>query len=73
MPANTDRRSCCPVACTLDLIGDKWTLDDHRPDKVGQYRMIVKLVIDSARTGDASIFRVSGWRVAVIVSSQLAA
>lgn len=19
-------RSCCPVACTLDLIGDKWTL-----------------------------------------------
>ncbi|MEM9381265.1 MAG: helix-turn-helix domain-containing protein [Planctomycetota bacterium] len=21
-----DRRSCCPVACTLDLIGDRWTL-----------------------------------------------
>lgn len=20
------QRSCCPVACTLDLIGDKWTL-----------------------------------------------
>ncbi|MEM9365783.1 MAG: helix-turn-helix domain-containing protein [Planctomycetota bacterium] len=20
------RRSCCPVSCTLDLIGDKWTL-----------------------------------------------
>jgi DNA-binding HxlR family transcriptional regulator len=20
------RRSCCPVACTLDLIGDRWTL-----------------------------------------------
>lgn len=20
------KRSCCPVACTLDLIGDKWTL-----------------------------------------------
>ena len=20
------RRSCCPVACTLDLLGDKWTL-----------------------------------------------
>ncbi len=19
-------RSCCPIACTLDLIGDKWTL-----------------------------------------------
>src|SRR3569833_3930732 len=21
-----DRRSNCPVACTLDLVGDKWTL-----------------------------------------------
>ncbi|HEY9759076.1 MAG TPA: helix-turn-helix domain-containing protein [Oculatellaceae cyanobacterium] len=21
-----DRRSDCPIACTLDLIGDKWTL-----------------------------------------------
>lgn len=20
------KRSCCPVACTLDLIGDKWTM-----------------------------------------------
>lgn len=24
--AITKRRSPCPVACTLDLIGDKWTL-----------------------------------------------
>ena len=21
-----DRRSNCPIACTLDIIGDKWTL-----------------------------------------------
>ncbi len=21
-----ERRSCCPVACTLDLIGDRWTM-----------------------------------------------
>jgi DNA-binding HxlR family transcriptional regulator len=20
------KRSCCPVACTLDILGDKWTL-----------------------------------------------
>lgn len=24
MPAHA--RSCCPVACTLDLLGDRWTL-----------------------------------------------
>jgi DNA-binding HxlR family transcriptional regulator len=23
---NENRRSVCPVACTLDLLGDKWTL-----------------------------------------------
>ena len=21
-----NRRSCCPVSCTLDILGDKWTL-----------------------------------------------
>src|SRR6185436_13623259 len=26
MPRKRERRSACPVACTLDLIGDKWTL-----------------------------------------------
>ncbi|MEQ9606446.1 MAG: helix-turn-helix domain-containing protein [Kiloniellaceae bacterium] len=25
-PAADDRRSCCPLACTLDLLGDRWTL-----------------------------------------------
>jgi len=23
---NENRRSVCPIACTLDLVGDKWTL-----------------------------------------------
>jgi DNA-binding HxlR family transcriptional regulator len=26
MPASRDRRSPCPVACTLDLLGDRWSL-----------------------------------------------
>lgn len=25
-PKGDDRRSNCPIACTLDLIGDRWTL-----------------------------------------------
>ena len=25
-PASPDRRSNCPVACTLDVVGDRWTL-----------------------------------------------
>ncbi len=23
---NQSQRSCCPIACSLDLIGDRWTL-----------------------------------------------
>lgn len=26
LASRTHRRSCCPVACTLDIVGDKWTL-----------------------------------------------
>ncbi len=26
MVSKSERRSCCPVACTLDIVGDKWTL-----------------------------------------------
>ena len=26
MTSQSKRRSCCPVACTLDILGDKWTL-----------------------------------------------
>ena len=26
MIALEEQRSCCPVACTLDIIGDRWTL-----------------------------------------------
>ena len=26
MPSRTERRSCCPVACTLDVLGDRWSL-----------------------------------------------
>jgi DNA-binding HxlR family transcriptional regulator len=26
IPSQESRRSVCPIACTLDLLGDKWTL-----------------------------------------------
>ncbi len=25
-PPTTPRRSCCPLACSLDILGDRWTL-----------------------------------------------
>jgi hypothetical protein len=47
----------------------KWTMEDHRADLAGQYRMVVKLRVDPTSVPqDAHLFRVEGWRVALIVS-----
>lgn len=48
--------------------GDKWTDQDDRPDKIGQYYMIERLFIDPSRV-DHEIFRIAGWEIALIVSS----
>ncbi|WP_017326163.1 helix-turn-helix domain-containing protein [Synechococcus sp. PCC 7336] len=34
----TERRSDCPIACTLDLIGDRWTLLVIRDMALGKQR-----------------------------------
>lgn len=52
-------------------VGEKWLADAGRPDKLGQYRTIVHLRVDPARI-DADIFRVQGWKVALVVSDRLA-
>jgi len=48
-----------------------WKPEDGRPDKVGQYRMITKFKLDRQRIGDTRIFRLGGWKVALIVNDQL--
>ncbi|HSP79783.1 MAG TPA: DUF1629 domain-containing protein, partial [Myxococcaceae bacterium] len=48
-----------------------WKPEDNRPDKVGQYRNVRGLKVDSARIGDAHIFRPWGWRVVIVVSELL--
>lgn len=49
----------------------KWTVADGRPDKVGQFRMIAKLRIDSAAAGGHKFFRVAGWPIALIASEEV--
>jgi hypothetical protein len=46
----------------------KWTTADRRPDRLGSYRMVTKLRIES-REISANVFRVAGWEVALIASS----
>lgn len=37
-PAATTRRSSCPVACSLDIMGDRWTLLVIRDLMIGRNR-----------------------------------
>lgn len=46
----------------------KWTQEDSRPEKVGQYRMVIDLAIDPVQASGRHIFRISGWEIALIVS-----
>lgn len=48
-----------------------WLPEDERPDKVGQYRNVRGLKIDSVKVGNANIFRPWGWTGALIVSERV--
>ena len=52
-------------------VGEKWTESHGRPDRVGRYRTIVHLFIDRSRA-DHEIFRVAGWKIALVVSDRFA-
>jgi hypothetical protein len=52
----------------------KWTKDDFRPDKAGEYHIVRGLTVDTDRIPpDAHFFRIAGWAVALIVSEELKA
>jgi len=48
-----------------------WRPEDGQPEKVGEYRVVAGLRIDSSKVGGASMFRPLGWPVALIVSEHL--
>ncbi|WP_224369075.1 imm11 family protein [Hyalangium versicolor] len=50
-----------------------WKPEDEEPDKVGEYRAIHGLRIDPSKVGSARIFRIWGWRVALIISGDIKA
>src|SRR6185295_1510469 len=49
----------------------RWTEADGRPDRIGDYHAMDKLVIDPNRTGGLDLFRVARYTVALIVSDRL--
>lgn len=49
----------------------KWLETDNRPDKIGQYRQVSEMRIDPAVVHDLDIFRMEGWKIALIVSGKI--
>ena len=50
----------------------RWTEADGRPDKLGQYRMFTRLALAaSAVPSEAELFRVAGWKQALVASEKL--
>ncbi len=49
----------------------RWTPEDGRPDRVGQYRDVDGMRIDPPQVGDAQVFRTWGWSIALIVSEDI--
>lgn len=49
----------------------KWTPEDGRPEKLGKYRDVRGMRIDSSRVGDSKIFRPQGWAIVLIVREDI--
>lgn len=49
-----------------------WNDGDGRPDKVGLPRMVTDLRVDSDRIGTTRLLRVAHWRIALVVSQNIA-
>lgn len=50
---------------------DRWTAAHGRPDKIGKYRVVTRMVLDRSRIPAEPLFRVRGWELAVVASSAL--
>jgi hypothetical protein len=63
----------CAAPCVDDQRSDilRWKPDDERPDKIGSYRAIYRLIIDPSRARGKHVFRIQGWEIALIVSEQI--
>jgi hypothetical protein len=49
----------------------KWTPEDGRPEKVGEYRDVRGMRIDPSQVGDTKVFRPWGWPVVLIVREDI--
>ena len=48
------------------LRAERWMPEDEAPERVGEYRVVERMRIDSSRVGGVRLFRTWGWPVLVV-------
>ena len=48
-----------------------WTAADGRPEKVGQYRMVLNETIDAQRAAGFDLFRLGGWEIVIVCTDRV--
>ncbi|MFP2902054.1 imm11 family protein [Corallococcus sp. 4LFB] len=64
------------VRCVDEVASEEvqfWRPEDGQPEKVGEYRDIGGLRIEKGKVADERVFRLWGWRPALIVDGELKA
>lgn len=70
----------CEILNVVDRVGcideprsqfTKWTPEDGRLEKTGDYRMVTHLQLNSRLANSHHLFRVTEWPVALIASEQV--
>ncbi len=62
------------IPCIDDTASEevlRWSPEDGRPERVGEYRDISGMRIDPSKVGDAKVFRPWGWSVALIIREDI--
>ncbi|TQF17032.1 hypothetical protein FJV41_05545 [Myxococcus llanfairpwllgwyngyllgogerychwyrndrobwllllantysiliogogogochensis] len=64
------------IRCIDDEASDEvryWKPEDGQPERVGDYKSVIGMRIDSTKVGDAQVFRTWGWDLGLIVSEDIKA
>jgi hypothetical protein len=49
----------------------RYTPEDEEPERVGEYRSVSGLRIDTSKVGDARVFRLWGWHPPIIIAGDI--
>ncbi|WIG92921.1 DUF1629 domain-containing protein [Myxococcus sp. SDU36] len=62
------------IRCIDDKASEEvryWKPEHGQPERIGDYKSVMGLRIDTTKVGDAKVFRTEGWDIALIVAEEI--